>query len=69
MTALQQVLDQALALSDDDQDRLLAHLIGRAADAPEHARAWELELARRIDEPDDDLVDWDEAKAEIFRTT
>ncbi len=66
MASLQQVLDQALTLSDDDQERLMAQLLGRIVSPPEHERAWEAELRRRAETPEQEYEDWDAIRHEVF---
>ena len=57
--ATQQVLQAAMALSDDERAELIAHLEGTLAGfaTPEIAEAWDEEIARRLKEIDDGTVE------------
>lgn len=69
MPTLEQVRQDALALSQDDRELLVVHLHASFEKEPGYDEAWSAEIQRRIKAIDDgteELVDWEDAEEFIF---
>ena len=66
MPTLEAVRRDALALSNEERQLLAFDLAMSVDEEPNYTEAWERELKRRIGSPEDDDLEWDEARTEIF---
>ena len=66
MPTLEAVRRDALALSNEDRQLLAFDLAMSVDEDANYNVAWRSELKRRIESPEDDALEWEEARLEIF---
>jgi len=67
--AASRLIDQALALSVTERLKLVADLL-ESVDGPPPAdweQAWSIEIDRRLNDPTDEVMSWDEVRARLVK--